>query len=97
MKRCQEAMGEEFPEKLKPNSKAPWNDALLKTDNDLPLLSEQKSETFRALAMKGILLAKRSRPDVEPGLRFFIKSKSLCATGLVQTCKNHVVHARNKR
>ena len=39
MKDHQEAMVEEFPEEIKPNSKAPWNDALFKIDNDSLLLS----------------------------------------------------------
>ena len=35
----QEALGEEFLNKIKPNVKAPWNDSLFKIDDDSPLLS----------------------------------------------------------
>ena len=37
---CQEAMGEDFLEEIKPNGKAPQNDALFKTHDHSPLLSE---------------------------------------------------------
>ena len=63
-------MGEEFSEEIKPNGKAPWNDALFKLDHDSPLLSKYKSETFHALVMKGMLLVKRARPYLESGLGF---------------------------
>ena len=41
---------------------------LLKTDDDSPQSCEEKSEAFHALAMKGVLLVKRARLDLEPGL-----------------------------
>ena len=66
----QEAMGKEFLEEIKLNIEAPWKDALFNTDDDPPLLSKQKSETFHTIAMKGSLLVKRSRPDSELGFGF---------------------------
>ena len=45
----QEAVHEEFPGEITPSSESPWNDALLKTDDNSPQLSEEKSETFKML------------------------------------------------
>ena len=66
MKRYQEDMCEEFPEEIKPNIKAPWNDTLFKIDNNSLLSSKHHSEMFHALITKCMLLVKRSRPDLEP-------------------------------
>ena len=64
---CQGAMGKEFIEETKPNSKAQWNCALFKIYDDLPQLSEEKLKMLHTLAMKGMFLVKRARPDLEPG------------------------------
>ena len=45
---CQEPMGEEFLEEIKPNSKAPWSDALAKIDDDSLLLSEKIGDISHA-------------------------------------------------
>ena len=64
----QEDVDEEFSEELKTSSKAPWIDALLNQDDDSPQSSEDKSETFHELTMKGLLLAKAASLDLEPRL-----------------------------
>ena len=63
-------VSEEFPEEIASNSKAPWNDALFKVDDDSPFPNEQKSEAFRTFVVKGMFLFKRTRPCLEPGLGF---------------------------
>ena len=68
--RCKQAMGDEFPEEIKTNIKAPWNDELSKIDEDSTLLSEQKSEMICVLAMKGEFIVKRSKLGLEPGFTF---------------------------
>ena len=65
---CQEAVGEEFPEEIKLNSKSLRIDTLLNTDDDSPQISEVKSNN--ALIMKGALLVKKVRLDLELGLAF---------------------------
>ena len=66
----QEAMDKNILEDIRPNVKALWNDALLKTDDDSPQLSEETLEMFCALAMKGVLLVKKSWTRL--GARFWI-------------------------
>ena len=66
----QEAMNEEFQEEVKTNSESPWNDSLFKIDDDSSQLSEDKLGMFHVLAMKGALLVKRARLNLEPGLVF---------------------------
>ena len=46
------------------------DDALFKEDEDLPQLSDEKSETSHALIMKGVLLVKRARSNLETGFVF---------------------------
>ena len=72
-------MEEEFLEKVNPNSKAPWDDVLLKTDDYLPLLIEEKSDIFHSLTMKCVLLVKKYMPDLEPGFGF-LSSKVRAST-----------------
>ena len=67
---CQESMCDEFLEEIKPNGKAPWNDASFNVDDDSPLLSEQKSEMFHTFVVKGMFLVERARSDLEPGFGF---------------------------
>ena len=76
---CQEAVGEEFTKEIKPNVKAPWKDTLLKADDDSTFLSEQKSETFHTLAMKGMILVKLARPDLESTFGF-LSSRARAST-----------------
>ena len=63
-------MGKEIPEELKPNSKAQWNDALFKIDDDSPQISEEKSDAFHTFTMKGMFLVKRARQGLEPVFSF---------------------------
>ena len=67
MKCYQEAVCEECLEEIKPKVKAPCNDELFQVDDESPLLSKQKSETFYTFVMKGTFLVKRARPGLEPG------------------------------
>ena len=65
-----EGMGEQFPEQVNPNVKTPWNGALFKLDDYSLSLSEHESEMFHTCVVKGMLLVKRARPDLELGFGF---------------------------
>ena len=61
-------MDDDFTEKIKSNSNAPWRNVFLKTNGNSPLSSKNKSEVLLTLTMKGVLLVEIARPDLEPGL-----------------------------
>ena len=67
---CQESVCDGFLEEIKTSSKAPRGNALLKKFDDSSQFSEEKSEVLHELTVKGVLLVKRARPELEHGFGF---------------------------
>ena len=63
-------MLEEFPFKVKKQSKTPWNDKLFKVNESVKNLDEERKSVFHTFVMKAMFLCKRARPDIEPAVSY---------------------------
>ena len=59
-----------FAYELNTKTKKPFNDELCKVNNTTKKLDEERKSIFHTFVMKLILLCKRGRPDIEPGVSF---------------------------
>jgi hypothetical protein len=66
-----DGMLEDFPFPVKPLTRAPWTEKLLKVDLESKHLDDEKKGIFHTFTMKAMFLCKRARPDISPAIGFF--------------------------
>eukprot|EP00957_Ditylum_brightwellii_P072747 5529268-Ditylum_brightwellii.AAC.1 len=64
------AMNNKFPYHLKSATKLPWNEKLFKVDDSNKKLDHKRDALFHSFVMKSMFMAKKGRPDVNPGVSF---------------------------
>ena len=64
------SMIDDFPVKLEGVGKFPWTDKLFTVDTKSKKLEHEKAKIFHTFVMKGMILCKRGRQDIQPGIAF---------------------------
>jgi hypothetical protein len=70
------AMVTDFPEKLEGVGTFPWTNKLFTVDPKSKKLDGKRAMTFHTFVMKGMFLCKRARQDIQPGIAFFLATRT---------------------
>ena len=63
----------DYPDELSGKSKTPANEKIFKVNEKIQKLKKEKAELFHTMVAKGLVLSKRSCPDIQMTIAFCVQ------------------------